>query len=270
MLSFEELRTIENEQEQVEKTYEIFQEDQRLNRGKASRVEFLTTTHYIDQYLKPGAKILDVGAGAGEYSLHYAKKGYSVQALELADANIEAFRKKITPDLDLNLRKGNALDLSCYKDDSFDVVLLFGPLYHLKEDTDRSKVIKEARRVCKKDGIIFFAFITNDMVIMTEFSYDKQFFLGDTYDHETFELEDFPFVFFTIPECVEMLEKEGIVIHKKVASDGFSELMEDRINEMDEESYKQYLNYHLYICEKEEFLGCTNHLLLIGYNGGNE
>ena len=64
MLSFEELKKIENEQEQVEKTYEIFQEDRRLNRGKASRVEFLTSTHYIDQYLTKGAKILDVGAGA--------------------------------------------------------------------------------------------------------------------------------------------------------------------------------------------------------------
>lgn len=270
MLSFEELKKIENEQEQVEKTYEIFQEEHRLNRGKASRVEFLTNTHYIDLYLKKGAKILDIGAGAGEYSLHYAKKGYSVQSVELADANIEAFRKKITPDLDLNLRKGNAMDLSCFEEDSFDVVLLFGPLYHLKEAVDRSKVIKEARRVCKKDGFIFSAFITNDMIIMTEFSYDKQFFLGDTYDHETFELEDFPFVFFTIPESVEMLTNEGIVIQKKVASDGFSELMEDGINAMDEESYKQYLKFHFYICEKEEFLGCTNHLLLIGHNGGNE
>ena len=264
MIDFDELRLIKDEQEQVGKTYELFNEDKRLNRGKASRVEFLTNTRYIDQYLSPGDRILDIGAGAGEYSIHYAKQGYQVNALELTDANIAAFRKKITPEMNLELAQGNAIDLSCFQDDSFDVVLLFGPLYHLSKEEDRLTCIREARRVCKENGTVFYAFITNDMVLMTEFSYDKQFFLGDSYDHNTFDLENFPFVFFTISECTSMLEKAGVHVTKKVASDGFSELMEDKINEMDDESYAQYLKYHFYICEKPEFLGCTNHLLLIG------
>ena len=48
----------------------------------------MTTVHYIEKYLKDGDKILDIGAGAGEYSLYFARKGYGVSALELADANI--------------------------------------------------------------------------------------------------------------------------------------------------------------------------------------
>jgi cyclopropane fatty-acyl-phospholipid synthase-like methyltransferase len=48
--------------------------------------------------LKDGDKILDIGAGAGEYSLYFARKGYEVSALELADANIAAFKKKLTPE----------------------------------------------------------------------------------------------------------------------------------------------------------------------------
>lgn len=113
----------------------------------------MTTVHYIEKYLKDGDKILDIGAGAGEYSLYFARKGYEVSALELADANIAAFKKKLTPEDKIDLVQGNALDLSRYADKSFDIVLLFGPLYHLKNDADKQKCISEAKRVCKDGGL---------------------------------------------------------------------------------------------------------------------
>ena len=113
----------------------------------------MTTVHYIEKYLKDGDKILDIGAGAGEYSLYFARKGYEVLALELADANIAAFKKKLTPEDKIDLVQGNALDLSRYADKSFDIVLLFGPLYHLKNDAGKQKCISEAKRVCKDGGL---------------------------------------------------------------------------------------------------------------------
>ena len=158
-MDFEQLAKIENESERVNRTYDIFNEDARLNHSKAARVEFLTTVHYIEKYLKDGDKILDIGAGAGEYSLYFARKGYEVSALELADANIAAFKKKLTPEDKIDLVQGNALDLSRYADKSFDIVLLFGPLYHLKNDADKQKCISEAKRVCKDGGKIFFLII---------------------------------------------------------------------------------------------------------------
>ena len=229
-------------------------------------MEFLTTTRYIEQYLMPGAKILDVGAGAGEYSLYFARRGYQVSALELADNNIRAFRDKLRPEDKIDLVQGNAVNLSRYADESFDAVLLFGPLYHLHAEADRQKCIAEARRVCKKDGTLFFAFISNDMVILTEFSYRPDYFLNGDYDKQTFRLEDFPFVFHTVDKCREMLCAGGVKIVKEIASDGVSELLEDKINAMDDESYAQFLRYHFYICEKPEMLGMSNHLLFIGKN----
>lgn len=117
--------------EPLQKTYELFNEDTRLSRSKAARVEFLTNVRYIESYLKPGDKILDVGAGAGEYSLYFARRGYAVCALELAENNIMAFRNKINPEDPVELVQGNAVDLSRYADNAFDAALLFGPLYHL-------------------------------------------------------------------------------------------------------------------------------------------
>lgn len=263
-MEFHDIQNIGNEAEQVQKIYEVFDENSRLNRSKAARVEFLTTVRYIERYVKPGGRILDVGAGAGEYSLYFARKGYEVCALELAENNIKAFRQKLTPEDDIELVQGNALDLSRYEDGSFDAVLLFGPLYHLHDEGDKLRCIAEAKRVCKAGGKIFFAFISNDFVILTEFSYRPDYFMAGDYNKETFKLDDFPFVFHTVDECRRVLREGGVRILHEVASDGVSELMEDRINAMDDENYQQYLRYHSYICEKPELLGMTNHLLFVG------
>ncbi|MBD5099256.1 MAG: class I SAM-dependent methyltransferase [Clostridiales bacterium] len=263
-MDFNDIYKIKDEIEQIQKTYELFDEDSRLNSSKAARVEFLTTTRYIERYLKPGSSILDIGAGAGEYSLYFARKGYKVWALELADHNIKAFRKKIRPEDEIELIQGNAVDLSRHGDESFDAVLLFGPLYHLHKEEDKLRCIAEAKRVCKPDGKLFFAFISHDMIFLTELSYRPGYFLTGDYNKDTFRLDDFPFVFHTVDECRRLLRDGGIRILHEVAADGVSELMADRINAMDDESYAQYLRYHEYICEKPELLGMTNHLLFVG------
>ena len=250
--------------ELVQVVYRRYDEDSRLNKSQAARVEFLTTVRYIEKYLSPGAKILDIGAGAGEYSLYFARKGYQISALELADANIAAFRAKMTDDDPIELVQGNAMDLSRYDDNAFDVVLLFGPLYHLHEEKDKLQCIEEAKRVCKPDGKIFFAFISNDMVILTMQQCQEDYLMNGDYNKETFRLDDFPFVFHTPDHCRELLGKAGIQICHEVASDGASELLQDLVNGLDEASYQQYLRYHFYICEKPEFLGMSNHLLFVG------
>lgn len=251
----------------VQEIYRRKSENDRLNKSQAARVEFLTTVKYIERYLTPGAKILDIGAGAGEYSLYFAGKGYSVSALELADANIAAFRAKLTEQDTVDLVQGNALDLSRYTDDSFDAVLLFGPLYHLHAEEDKLKCIEEAKRVCKPEGKIFFAFISNDIVILTMQQLHSDYLLSGDYNKKTFRLDDFPFVFHTVDACRNLLCEAGVSICHEVASDGASELLQDLVNDLDEKSYQQYLRYHFYICEKPEFLGMSNHLLFVGEKG---
>ena len=254
----------DNDADLVQEIYRRHDENSRLNKSKAARVEFLTTVRYIERYLSPGAKILDVGAGAGEYSFYFARKGCQVSALELSDANIAAFRAKMADDDQIDLVQGNALDLSRYETDSFDIVLLFGPLYHLHNEKDRLRCIEEAKRVCKPSGKIFFAFISNDIVILTMQQTHSDYLLNGDYNKETFRLDDIPFVFHTVEHCRELLTKASIHICHEVASDGASELLQDLVNSLDEESYQQYLQYHFYICEKPEFLGMSNHLLFIG------
>ncbi len=248
----------------VQEVYQRFDESSRLTKTNAARVEFITTVKYIEKYLTPGAKILDIGAGAGEYSLYFARQGYHVSAIELTETNIEEFRSKMTYTNEVDLIQGNALDLSRYNDNSFDIVLLMGPLYHLHKEQDRLTAISEAKRVCKKDGKIFFAFISNDIVILTMQQFQADYLISGHYNKETFQLDDFPFVFHTVDSCRKLLNKAEIKIYHAVAADGVSELLKDLINTMDSATYQQYIRYHDYICEKPECLGMSNHLLFVG------
>ena len=249
-MDFNEMKKIENDTELVNAVYNVLDESSRLNCSNAARVEFTTTVKYIEKYLSQRMRILDIGAGAGEYSLYFANKGYKVSAVELADKNVAEFRKKITG--------------------SLDIVLLFGPLYHLHEERDRNKAINEAKRVLKKDGTLFVAFINNDMIHYTEWGYDPGYLLTGEYDKDTFKTNDFPFVFFDLKQCHGMLTGNGLDIIHEIASDGMSELLEERINQLDAAGYAQYLKMHFFYCERPEHLGKTNHFLFVVKKAGVE
>ena len=94
--------------------YSSFNEDARLM-SKHGSVEFLTTMRYIDKYIKPGDRVLEIGAGTGRYSHALARQGYAVDAVELVEHNIEIFRNNIQPDETITVTQGNALDLSGFR-----------------------------------------------------------------------------------------------------------------------------------------------------------
>ncbi len=263
-MDFQDLKKIGNQFEKVSALYDIFDESKRLD-SKAANIEFITTVKYIDEFLKPGMKILDLGAGTGRYSLYFAQKGYEVTAVELVEKHAQAIEQVKTQEMNLNVIQGNAAEiLANFKDNSFDVVLCFGPLYHLEGESERQHCVDEIKRVCKPDGNMYFAFINNDMVITTEtMCYDLKYLEGETYNHETFKVNDFPFVFYTVQGARELLHKSELYIIKEIASDGMSELLQYKINSMSDETYGQWVNYHFYTCEKPEFLGTSNHLLYI-------
>lgn len=100
-------------------------EDARL-RSRRGMVEFLTTMRYIEKYLKPGDRVVEIGAGTGRYSHALAQKGYQVDAVELLEHNIEVFRQNTLPGESVTVRQGNAVDLSDFPDDTYDITLLTG------------------------------------------------------------------------------------------------------------------------------------------------
>ena len=103
----------------------------------------------------------------GRYSITYAEKGYRVDAVELVNKNLDILRSKITDKMNINAIQGNCLDLNMYDNNTFDITLVLGPLYHLYDDETAKKAINEAVRVTKRNGKIFLAYITNDAVVLS-------------------------------------------------------------------------------------------------------
>ena len=252
------------QEKEVSEVYENYDEDQRLVKSKSAQIEFLTTAHYIEMVLQPGMKILDLGAGTGVYSLYFAEKGYDVTSVEIVKKHVDIFQSKIKPAQSITLYHGSALDLSMLEDSSFDVVLVFGPLYHLSDERDCSLCLREALRVLKPDGKIFVSYINHDIIHLSELKKDYDFFASDIYDHETMRINNFPFVFLNIAECREMLQGNGVCIEKEIASDGLSVIMQEYVDRLSASSYQQYLKYHFSQCEKKELLSATGHFLFQG------
>ena len=163
--------------EKVKNYYKHFDEKNRLLNDNSGKLEFLMTMGILEKNLPQvgaetgtvdgtesagGVSILDLGGGAGAYSFPLAKKGYKVTLADLSETLLAQAKKQKEEDKVQNLiscDQVNATDLSCYKDNSFDVVLLFGPLYHLTEKDEREKCISEIRRVLKIGGKVFASFI---------------------------------------------------------------------------------------------------------------
>ncbi len=255
-----------NRSEILNKFYkEEYDEDSRLIKDKRHSIEFIVTTEYINKYLKPNDKILEVGAATGRYSLYYAEKGYDVTAIDYVSHNIDILKSKITSKMNIRAEQGDAIDLSRFKDNTFDVTLVLGPLYHLFDDEDINKAISEAIRVTKKNGIIMFAYITNDGVI-ADWGIDHLLSgYQDEFD-ENFKLKRYPqgvFAPFYISEIKNIMSKYNVKMLHNVATDGISYMISDKINNLSEEEFNIWVKYQLTICEREDLQGYSCHMLYI-------
>ena len=241
-------------------------EDIRLIREKHSRVEFITTTTYVEKYLKKGDRILEIGAGTGRYSIYYAEKGYRVDAIEYVQHNIDILKSKIKKGMNINAQQGDALDLSRYDDNTFDVTLVLGPLYHLYNKNDQMQAIKEAVRVTKKDGIIAIAYLTSDS-IMIDWALDGHLIDGQDKDFdENFKMinyEEGVFAAFYIEEFKNIMKNFKIEFLHNVATDGMTHHIKDRIDSLTDEEFEVWIKYHLSTCEREDLQGYSNHMLYI-------
>lgn len=245
--------------EELSNLYEIFDEEKRLQ-TKSGSVEFTTTLKYIEDVLKPNSKILDLGPGTGIYSFHYEALGHQVFAVELADRNYEFIKSKIDGH-NIELYHRSAIDLSIFEDESFDIILLFGPLYHVEKGEEAAQCIAEAKRVLKKDGTLFVSFINNDFIYITETLRNREYFSESRYNQNTFDLEPYPFIFYDLDSSTKLMQDNGFKVVKRIASDGYSELLQESLNTMSDESFDRYLDYHLHFCEQESSLSATNHFL---------
>lgn len=242
--------------------YNKFNEDKRLD-TKHGQVEYLTAIKYIEKYLLDynNPKILDVGAGTGKYSLYFYDKGYDIEAFELVKHNLKVIEEK---NKKIKTHLGTAISLSKFDDESFDIVLLFGPMYHLISMDEKIKALSEAKRVLKPNGLIFISYCMNEYAIITHgfkegFIKDSINSIDDNFKIISKEKDLYSYV--RLDDINYLKDTLNLKRVKIISQDGPTEYLKKEINQMDEETFNLFLKYHYSICERESLLEASRHIL---------
>ena len=246
--------------------YNQYDEENRFKKSNHNKLEFITTTNYIEKYLKKKDKILEVGAGTGAYSLYYAKQGYDVTAVELVEKNIEKLKQGIEKNMNIKVQQGNAVDLSIFEDETFDMTLVLGPMYHLFTKEEQEKAIAEAIRVTKKGGLIYFAYITNDAVVLRALLMEHKLLEYREKHDKEFKLDNSPeevFYLFLIKDFEEIMKHTNTICLHEVATDGIAQAMQMYIDQLSEAEFEEWIKYHLATCERKDLMGYSSHILHI-------
>ena len=250
--------------EYVKNYYENYDEDARLTL-RHRMPEFLTTMRYIERYLTPGARVLEIGAGTGRYTLTLASMGYDVTAVEPVEHNLDILSSKIEAGQRVTPLPGNACDLSFLSDGAFDTVLLLGPMYHLFTEEDKKKALAEALRVCRPGGVLFTAYCGNEFSMLRLFGSHRIFdFLQKGQLTPDFHATPVPEYVFELHRKEDVLRLTADLPAKRlhyVGTDMLSYLIADGLQSMTDDEFRQYMDFHFAVCERPDCTGWSAHVL---------
>lgn len=248
----------------LEKYYSKFHEDHRLT-TRHGIVEFTTSMHFIHKEIPEGQKIkiLDVGAGTGRYSIALCHEGHDVTAVEKVKHNLDILLSKHEH---VKCWPGDAREMKFLDDETFDLTIMFGPMYHLLSLEDKVQALKEVRRVTKKGAPIFVAYLMNDYSVISYCFKENKIreCIQNNQIDETFQTisrgeELYSYV--RLEEINRINALCGIERKTIFAPDGASDYMRRELNAMDEETFNLFLKYQLAVSQRPELLGASSHVV---------
>ena len=254
-------------------------EEERLTRRLTNRIEFETTLWVLESYIPAHCKLLEIGSATGRYAIHYALQGHQVTAVDVVPSQVAHLRAQIAKKQVDGLKAciGDARNLDMVADNSMDVVLCLGPLYHLQTEQDRLLCLSEALRVLKPNGILAIAYLNRFLTAALRVKREPEIIHTGFLDAIAKKgiIDDPAFdgftrsAYFATPDEMEaLLTRYQVSILEHVAVDGPCKLLEDVINSMTEEEFQIWLRYHWATCREKSILGYSNHGLIICQKSG--
>ncbi len=249
------------------------------DRLERHRTEFAVTLRAFDDYmLPPPARVLDCGGGPGRYAIALTRRGYAVTLFDLSAGNLAWATEKATA-VGVSLagyEHGTATDLSRFADETFDVVLLMGPLYHLLDEADRRQALAEAGRVLRPGGQMWVAFITRYAPLRYAAARDVNWVLQDADEAERIlctgvllprpdsELGSSFVAYFAHPnEVTPLLQNAGFEVQTVWGVEGLTSLHEEGVNALEGTDWERWLDLNYRVSTDPCLFGGLEHLLVL-------
>lgn len=230
------------------------------------------TIKMMDKYIKNGDSILDIGGGPGHYSIHYSLKEHDVILLDLSEENIK-FAKNKSRQYKTKLKTivGNALDLSQFENESFDIVFLMGPIYHLMDEKDRIKALEEAKRVLKKGGYLFTSFILMfggviyDLREMPKIVFEDAPYFEVVSNGKSLSFKAFTNAYMSsISDSEELINKiDGLKIITEFSQEGILAPYMHNLEKLTKAERIAWYDVSYSLCERKEYLSHGEHLMIV-------
>jgi len=147
--------------EKIRENYAHGKEAGRAYESRANGLEFHYTKKILDEHIMPDSSIIELGCGGGYYGVYFADRCAKYVGIDITPENIAVFEEKIKNSGFHNIRAsvGDATNLYNIANNSFDIVLCLGPMYHLPPE-ERELVFMECKRIASPGAIIAFAYIS--------------------------------------------------------------------------------------------------------------
>jgi len=132
----------------------FYEEKDEDGRTGLELLEFTRSKLIISRYIHNDAmEIADISGGTGAYSFWLAGMGHRVHLLDLTQKHIDIAKKR-SRDNNISLASYTCADARNipFDDQTMDLVLLMGALYHLQSAESRIQCLTEAFRVLKPGG----------------------------------------------------------------------------------------------------------------------
>ncbi len=261
-------------------------EQNRLERNAYHSIESEVTKRFIQDYIKPGMQIADIGCGAGHYSIWLMEKGYSVYLSDLSSGLLNQAKKEISEKkLDsflLGADVKNATNLTGILDKQFDMTFCFGPFYHLLTIEERILALKEIKRITKPGGYIFIATINRlcpikDMMfgytkewadeITNDFKQTLNILNTGIYKNESENPNAFTDAYFAKPEEIPALYKqENIVLEQTFSCEGIAAFLDEKaeILKQNKQTWSNFIELIYLTATDSSVIGSGEHTVFVG------
>lgn len=127
----------------------------RLTAAPFQEISLYIHTHYLQQFIQPGMRVLEIGAGTGRFTQILAGLGARVVVGDLSEVQI-ALNRRFAADLGFaaaveDWQQVDICDLSRFAPASFDAVVAYGgPFSYVLER--RGQALAECRQALRPDG----------------------------------------------------------------------------------------------------------------------